>query len=174
MNKRDFAAVVVVLVVMLAIALIYFSMMRPASQTTIYVSPQNLSRAIDQNFTINISVSDVINLYGWQAKLGWNATILNITEIADIREESFLKTGGKTLFVPKLNTTAGYVLLACTLYNTTAGVSGNGTLATIQFNVRGNGRCSLDLYDSMLLDLSEQQITHTVTDGDFKTSIGSS
>ena len=104
-------------------------------------------------------------------KLGWNASILNITGIADIREESFLKTGGSTLFVPKLNATAGYVLLACTLYNTTSGVSGDGTLATIQFNVRGNGRCSLDLYDTMLIDSSEQQITHTVADGDFRTSV---
>jgi hypothetical protein len=70
----------------------------------------------------------------------------------------------------QFSTTAGYVLLACTLYNTTSGVSGDGTLATIQFNVRGNGRRSLDLCDTMLLDSSEQQITHTVTDGDFRTS----
>ena len=171
MNKGSIAIVGVVLVAILGVALVYFFMMRSTSQTTIYVSPQTLSRAIGQSFTVNVSISNITDLYGWQVKLVWNATILNITGIADIRESLFLKTGGSTLFVPKLNTTAGYVLLACTLYNTTSGVSGDGTLATIQFNVRGNGRCSLDLYDTMLIDSSEQQITHTVADGDFRTSV---
>lgn len=84
-------------------------------------------------------------------------------------ESGVLKQSGSTLFVSKIDNTAGYIIIDCTLLGDMPGVSGNGQLATIQFHVKETGNCNLDLYDSMLLNSSEQTITHTVRDGYFST-----
>jgi len=138
-----------------------------SSTATIYVDPQTSTGTAGQNFTVNINISDVNDLYGWEFKLGWNATIL---DAVDVREGSFLKDGGDTFFYPKINHTEGYALVDCTLLGTIPGVSGNGTLATIDFHVKDRGECILDLYDTILVNSAEQSIEHTVIDGYYYTS----
>lgn len=139
-----------------------------SSTTTIYVDPQTSLGIIDQNFTVNINISDVVDLYGWEFKLGWNATIL---DVVDVREGSFLKSSSDTFFTFKVNNTAGYILADCTLLGNTPGVTGNGTLATVEFHVETFGECILDLYDTKLVSSTEQPITHATIDGYYYTSV---
>ena len=157
-------AVAVTLIAILAVVVAYLMANRPASQATLYVDPRVISRPVGQNFTINVSILDVSDLYGWRLKLKWNATILNVTNVA---EGSFLNSSGNTFFFPKINDTAGYIVLDCTFLGNISGISGDGALATIRFYVKENGSCDLDLYDTTLLDSSVQHITHTVKDGRF-------
>ncbi|MDI6904744.1 MAG: cohesin domain-containing protein [Candidatus Bathyarchaeia archaeon] len=124
---------------------------------------------VGQNFTININISGVVDLYGWEFKLRWNSTLLDAVNVV---EGSFLKQGGNTLFItPTINNTEGYMIVDCTLLGDIPGVSGNGTLATVEFHVKTVGECTLDLYDTILVSSAEQPIPHTAIDGYYYTLV---
>lgn len=114
-----------------------------------------------QNFTIEVNISGVVDLYGWEIKLGWNSTLLEATNAI---EGDFLKEGGETFFATKINNTAGYLLVDCTLLGNLSGVSGNGILVTVQFYVEGSKECILNLYDTTLVSSAEQPIPHTIAE----------
>jgi len=130
--------------------------------TTIFVDPSESWASAGQNFTININISDVIDLYGWEFKLNWTATIL---DAKDVVEGPFLKQGGNTFFTFKINNAAGYVIVDCTLLGAVPGMSGNGTLATIEFCMEAIGESTLDLNETTLINSREQTIFHTSIDG---------
>jgi len=132
------------------------------SGTTIYVDPETITRVVDQNFTIDINIFNVTDLYGWEFKLIWNATMLNVT---DVTEGPFLMLGGDTFFTYKINETEGFMIVDCTLLGDVPGVSGDGTLATIEFYAKNLGECTLDLYDTTLVSSNEQPIEHTASNG---------
>ena len=56
----------------------------------------------------------------------------------------------------KMNNAEGYVLVSCTLLRNITGVSGNGTLATVEFRAEKAGSCTLDLYDTKLVNSFKQ------------------
>ena len=163
MNKKAIIAVISLIAVVIIVFLAYMLLNKPAS---LYIDPQTISRPVGQDFTIGINVSNIGDLVGWQLRLRWNATVL---DAINITEGSFLKQGGETLFVSKINNTAGYIVIDCTFLGELPGVSGSGQLATIKFHVKAEGACYLDLYDTILLNSSEQTITHSVRDGYFST-----
>jgi hypothetical protein len=122
---------------------------------TVSVSPSSVTIPVNQNFTINVTLSGVGDLYGWELQLGWNSTIL---DAVDVSEGPFLRAGGSTFFTYTVNATAGNMIVECTLTGPIPGVSGDGTLATITFYVKNFGECPLDLYDVILLNSLEQSI----------------
>ena len=153
-----------VLLVFLIISALSVSLYLAQSITTVTVSvfPSSVTACIGQGFSINVNISSVSDLYGWEFKLGWNSTLL---DAVNVTEGNFLKNGGETFFAPKINNTAGYVLVDCTLLSNVSGVSGNGTLAVVNFYVEGRGESILDLFNTTLINSGEQEITHQSTDG---------
>jgi len=129
--------------------------------TTISVDPPTITVA-GESFTININVSSVVDLYGWEFRLRWNSTLL---DVASVTEGTFLKQVGDTFFANKTDNAKGYVLVDCTLIGDISGVSGDGTLAVVEFYIENNGETILDLYDSTLVSSLEQPIIHQSTDG---------
>ena len=134
------------------------------NRTTVYVDPQTVEEAVGKNFTINVRVSNVANLYGWEFKLGWNATILGLVNVT---EGPFLNSTGQTLFSYKLNETEYHIVVDCSHLSDIPGTSGSGVLATVQFHVNETGNCMLHLYDTDLLDPSGKDITHATSSGQF-------
>ena len=132
----------------------------------IFIYPETSEGNVGENFTIEVKVSDVIDLYGYEFHLRWNSTLLDCVEVS---EGPFLKSGGSTFFTYKINSTEGCMVVDCTLLGDIQGVSGNGTLTTIKFYIKTTGECLLDLYDTILLDSAEQAIEHSTTDGYFYT-----
>jgi len=130
--------------------------------TTVSVIPSSVTASMGQNFSINVTILSVLDLYGWEFKLGWNVSLLDAVNVA---EGSFLKAGGSTFFTYTVNATDGYMIVDCSLLGTVPGVSGNGTLATITFYVKDVGECPLDLYDVILLNSLEQPISCQAVDG---------
>jgi len=165
-NTYSFFSLCTVLLVFLIISTQSVSvyLAQSISTTTVNVFPSPVTACIGQSFNINVNISGVSDLYGWEFKLGWNSTLL---DAVNVTEGTFLKNSGDTFFAPKVNNTAGYMLVDCTLLGNVPGVSGNGTLATIEFHIKEGGTCDLILYETMLINSAEQSIVHTVVNGYF-------
>jgi hypothetical protein len=162
MNRKIIIAVTVLAVAIIVIA--YFFISSTNSLTTITVNPSSLQKMVGEDFTLTIDVSNIRDLYGWQSRLGFNAEILGVLTVV---EGSFLKSGGSTYFNYAVNDTAGYVLVDCSLLGDISGVNGTGVLVSIQFHIKSAGGCDLSLYDTSLIDHSEQTIAHTAVGGRF-------
>jgi len=143
-----------------------------ADSTTLYVDPNFTTVEIFQTVQINISISQVVDLAGWDFKLYYPNSILNATEIM---EGSFLKTAGDTYFMIKefndnYNTTHGRIWAACVLQGQGPGATGNGTLATITFKAKSVGNATIHLAETDLIDskMPIGHIPHTTIDGTIK------
>jgi hypothetical protein len=135
--------------------------------TTLYVDPQTTTSEVGQDFSINTSISSVVDLYGWQLQLSWNGTVL---DWLNATEGPFLKSGGNSpYFYYNLNATAGQITVDCTRLGKVPGVNGSGVLATIRFHVASSGECDLHLYGAMLANSSDKPIATTVKSGKFST-----
>jgi len=135
--------------------------------TKLVVSPETNTAAVGQSFAVNIQVSGVTDLYGWEIRLRWNSTIL---DAVNVTEGSFVKSQGDTYFTSKVNNTIGSMVVDGALVGDVKGIDGSGILVAIQFRVKANGKCDLDLYETSLIDSLEQKITHTVVNGKFDSS----
>lgn len=147
-----------------------------AQETRLYVNPSSITGLeTGDTFQINITVSDVIDLYAWEFRLFYRNDVLNATNMV---EGSFLLThpdpDASTMFgrapdtTETYNATHGLIHLYSTLSQVHGGVSGTGTLATITFKVKGEGDCPLSFGETKLVDSVEpfgNLIPHTTTDG---------
>jgi len=136
--------------------------------TTIYVEPQSIIMRMEENFSVNITIVNVVDLCGWDFTLYYSNSVLNGTSIA---EGSFLRTGGNTYFyvsnfTDAYNDTHGLMRAVCTLFAPT-GVNGGGDLAKISFEAKGSGETSLDLADTIIVDSAfpPNEISHVADDG---------
>jgi hypothetical protein len=121
--------------------------------------------SVGDTFSVNITISDVSDLGGWEFKLYYLSSNLNGTSII---EGPFLKKGGSTYFgnisfTDNYNATHGIVWATCTLLGPSSGVDGNGTLAVIKFKARQLGTSVLSLSDTWLSD--SQPIPHVALNG---------
>ena len=123
----------------------------------VYVDPPKvLGIEIGENFTINVDVADIEDLYRWSFFMRWNASLLNVTSVV---EGEFLKREGReTIFTWQSNNTAGYLNVDCTIVGDYDGVGGNGTLVNITFIVKGEGNTILSFYEASFLDSLGQEI----------------
>jgi hypothetical protein len=137
---------------------------KPAGVAVVFVNPQNSSAAVGQDFVVNINVSNVADLYGWEFKLGWNDTILHLQNVT---EGSFLKNTGATFFTRSLNSTGPHIVVDCTRLADLPEASGSGTLSTVTFHVQQSGSCDLNLYDPVLINSFEQSMNCTAEGGHF-------
>jgi hypothetical protein len=137
--------------ILLAIIIVFlpFMIVHPlgmAMPTTIVaVDPTQTHVTVGQTFSININITDVSGLVGFDFILSYDKSILNLT---DIELGPFLKTAGGSTFLINL-TTAGQIWLAACLYQpggwTGISANGSGVLATATFVAAAPGSSSLDL-----------------------------
>jgi hypothetical protein len=126
------------------------------------VSPLSVTIPVYQNFTINVTVTQVSDVYGWEIELTWNSTLLDPVNVS---EGPFLKAGGATFFTSQVNAIDGSMIADCTLMGTANGVNGKGTFATITFYVKNAGECPLHLNEAILISSTEQSIQCQTADG---------
>jgi PKD repeat protein len=147
---------------------IYFGVVVASPEATVSVDPsQPIERNIGENFTININIVDVVDLFSWGIKVRWESRLLEATSIT---EGSFLKgQPDGTAFVKKFYN--NYIDVGCVTLGSWPGVSGSGTLMTVTFNVTGKGATELEIFYSNLLDSATPSvlINHTAEDGYFYT-----
>jgi len=143
----------------------------PALQTsikaiaTLYVDPSITVTSIGNTFSVNITISDVIDLAGWEFKLYYLPSNLNGT---NLEEGPLLKEGGSTFFAvinftDNYNSTHGLAWVTCALLRPSPGVNGDGTLAVVTFEAKQLGISDLSLADTQLSD--SKPIPHIALNG---------
>jgi PKD repeat protein len=127
---------------------------------------------VGDNITVNIMISNVSDMWGWQAGMTFNSSVLqciamsNPTNVAPnvtspttaFTEGSFLQGGGSTIWVPNWVTNGTIAACGCSLLNPATPQSGSGTLATVTFEVIGKGNLDIHLVDVILVDLNDNEI----------------
>jgi hypothetical protein len=140
------------------------------SGTVISISPSSDTipqSQIGKSLQINITISNVPNLWGWVVTLNWNPNVLNFTNMT---KGPFLESAGSTLFLYPTPGSGSLTQVTDELLENTS-LSGNGTLATVTFQVLAAGQSNITLSDTLLYKplsgspLSHAQIAHTVNNG---------
>jgi parallel beta-helix repeat protein len=126
----------------------------------IYVNPLISYAGVGETFSIDVSVDDVTNLYGFEFKLAYNTTFLNALEIVF---QPFLN---EPIYVlrEEISDEFGFVWIAATSQYPAEAVSGSGNLVSITFQVIDGRECVLDLYDTKLSDPGGFPIDHSAED----------
>ncbi len=158
--------VLISLLVLLCIAVLTLNQRSAQAfdETTIYVNPATGTFYLGETFTVNVDIGNVTNLFSYEAKLGFNQTLIKPIGIAEgpfIRGQTASPSG--TFFLPIIKD--DYVHVACVTLGAYPGVNGSGNLFTVTFNTSAPGESSLSLYDSTLLDSTVAEITHSTIDG---------
>lgn len=124
--------------------------------------------ATTPTFTVSINITDVEEpgLYGYELKLFFDTTLLNITK-ADIEypDGHFLDWTDNFPTPIIINYDQGYVLLGGILLGDVGGTTGSGVLATAEFTGLDLGDALLEIRDVTLLDPDGQEMDYTVNDG---------
>jgi hypothetical protein len=122
-------------------------------------------------FTIDVVISNVTDLYGFDFKLLYNTTLLDAMklDVGDFLEDP------TQVFKDEINDTAGSVRLVVSRLGFIPGVNGTGKLATIEFNATYTDALKpmynqtiqsfLEFNKTMLSDRYAEPIVHNVTDG---------
>jgi len=148
--------------------------------TSISVEPQVLTALeIGDTFTINITVTNVTDLYGWQFPLYYKSSVLNATSLSvgpgwSPPSAYFYVVN----FTDNYNATHGQIFLTSALLGAVKGVDGTVLLATITFETiaYGNSPLYLDPYGTppehpdrtKLIDSTQpfgNEISHNVLQG---------
>jgi hypothetical protein len=117
-----------------------------APETKVSVDPARIEVKVNQTFTVNINVTDVYRLKGFDFRLSYSTTIL---ELKKVEEGPFMKSVGNTFMINL--TTKGLVWLAVVVYDpqgVDVAANGSGVLATITFKAIAVGECVLDLHSA--------------------------
>jgi len=123
--------------------------------TRIFADPPVLeTTGVGESFTVNINVSDVIDLFAWQAGITFNPGVLECTGFFE--GEFLRRPGGSTVFAKHamdMNNTLGIVYCrGCCLLGPVPGVNGSGQLAYVTFTSVGIGVSDFHPTDLILLD----------------------
>lgn len=120
-----------------------------AQATVLSLEPSNnIGRVVNETLTINLTINNVENLWGWQVKVSWDASVLTL--LGYPTEGEFLESAGATSFVSEPER-GGSLHMICTLLSDEEGSTGSGILATLTFMIQKETvESSLDLIDSTL------------------------
>ena len=169
MYKRVF---LISMIALLTVSLLSsFSLVVSVDTAKLYVDPPKSKVLIGENFTVNVAIANVTNLYGWEFKLYYNNTMLNGTSVS---EGEFLKVQGDTFFgtinfTDTYNATHGIIWATGSLLGNVSGVDGSGVLAEIGFECKQFGNSSLLFDYSELGDPEGTEIQHVTAEGSVET-----
>ena len=143
-----------------------------ADAQTMFISPstQRVSIHSMPTVAVNVSISGVTSLYGFQHDIQYDSAALNVTSLNFVTEGPFLKSGGITTFFINGSLSAGRVRnTACTRYNAATGASGSGNLTRITFSLRLGLVPPISTYvrlvNTKLSNINSQSMSHSAVNG---------
>jgi len=138
----------------------------PSPTTKLYVDPPEIidpTLLPPATFTVNVTVDDVQNLYGYEYNMSFNSQILTclLVTIHDAQ--------GETNYIPELqiDNPRGFIWVRATYYPPANPITTTNPVAltTIKFRVKSMGSSVLDLHETNLTDNAGNPIPHEVKDG---------
>ena len=150
-----------ILLAVMAMALCLVS--TASAQPVVSVTPQVVNAELGDVFTIDITVEPVdAEVYGAQYDLYFDNSILSAT---DQTQGTFLSQNGDSTFESKnkINNTIGKIMYGETILLAPNGVTAPGTLASITFEVIGDGTSDLNLENAVLSDSYLEGIDGVIT-----------
>jgi len=152
----------------------------PAVNATDYEDPDhNVTIGSTVGFCVNIS--DVMDLFTWHIKLSWDQDILNGSVILydDFLSSGTVSPNGTSSGVVDITSIfyeEGYGWAAESVLGDYAGVSGNGSLLDIQFDIIGYGHTYINIsvagsMPTQLLDSTGTNMTFLTEEGYFRNVI---
>jgi hypothetical protein len=157
---------------------------RGSPETSVAVVPYASTANVGQLFTINITVLNVQNLYGVEATVSWNSSVLELGNV-DIRlgqtdSDGVLCNSSSTSppFIVENSTQDGQYVIAATSTAPASSFNGSGNIVRITFNVTNSGYSDITL-ESQLNDYPPPDreprvslpIPHTTIGGQFSTAV---
>lgn len=132
-----------------------------------YVNPASyVAHELNEEFSIDVVIANVTNLYSFGFKLSYNTTLLDAINVT----VDFLNEPTQ-IIKKEIDDALGRVWINVTSLSPAQPVNGTGVLATITFKVTyatvwpETTGCILDLYDTELRDAQDRLISHHVVDG---------
>ena len=145
----------------------------PAAKPTVYIDPKDnnfftSTTSVGDSFNVSIKAANwsAPGVFGYKFKLAYNNTLLEATSaiIPDGHWLTPVNAANISKFDPgTINQTEGFVSFNVTLLSPEQGKVGNGTIATVTFNITktpstGNVSCPLEIKDIILVDPDNKQI----------------
>jgi len=164
----------------------------PTTNATIKASPFNITATVGTNVTIRFTISDATDVYAWQLYVRWNPSVLKFVtltsgdflnkyedvEITQIPDEyvdiqislSKVETDKGAMRVYRHYIDESKMLIGETRLGPHPGISGNGTLCSVVFQVIGQGSTALDIatasnFSSYLLDSYIRELPSIMQNG---------
>jgi len=140
------------------------------ADTVLNISPPSPTVAPGSTFTVDVDITGVTDLYGYQFDLSFNPSVLAAVSSS---EGSFLSSGGATFFIPGTNDNVGGTVSATanTLLTAISGVNGSGTLAIFTFTALKAGTSAISIQNETLLDSNLNVISDTTSGGTVTVSV---
>jgi len=134
--------ILAVAAVFLAVATI--ALVKASPETAVSVNPAEVKELESgASFTVDVTVTEAINVYGWQANITFDPGVLSVESVA---EGPFLKSVNDTAWpAPKIDNAKGLVLASASLMPPypLKGVNGTGVLVNVTFTVKSGGSTAL-------------------------------
>ncbi len=154
--RNNFAALLA-LTFVLVVAVSIEGAFAQTSLAEVRVTPSAASPRVGESFTVNITISNVENLYGIDATLSWNTSVLQATNVdirlgVDSHPDGVLYEVSNAQITVVDNTTTqsiGEYHLAAFSNNPAPSFNGSGTIAVVTFNVTSVGRSDLTIQSEL-------------------------
>ena len=170
-----------ILVILVCTVISFCFICTVSAQTTIVNADASTNQAaVGSTLTVVIVISNVQNLFGIDATLQWNPSVLSLSNaVLNVgnsqangvlhgtitRDYNNINSGD--LYVNETKVSGSYELVAQSFGHTTPSFTGSGTIATLTFNVVGIGQAGLiltsDLADQAVLGQNADNIAHQDT-----------
>ncbi len=131
----------------------------PPPGTLVYIQPDEQTVGLGSPVQVDVSISDVQDLYGFQFDLTYDPGVL---QFQSITEGPFLSSDGNSTFWwndTGDDTTYSINNTACVRWGPVGGIDGDGVLATVTFTTAGTDTSPITLENVILTDPDGNPIT---------------
>ncbi len=155
--KWQIITLAVIVCTLLVLGSMQFGKSQTSSDTNVSVLPEQNSVRLGEALTVNITISNVQNLYGIDVTLDWNSSVLQIQSASSqLGVESHFggvlhETSDYPIIVVQDNSSqeiGEYHLIASSQGSADA-FNGDGTIVTLKFNVTNLGHSELTLQSDL-------------------------
>lgn len=122
----------------------------------VFISPESKDVLINNSFSVEVNISTLSQVYAVDFTLVFDP---NVIEVVGVVEGNFLKKDGASTYpIINIKKTEGKIDFANTRFGTISGVTGDGTLAKIDFKAVKAGKSGIEFVKFIAVDPSLNEI----------------